>query len=350
MIFYIAVCLVSISVLILTCVLIISSKDNRVFRGEGFTETLFIRTLVDNVLPARGSRADLTWDNTIFMFDKNRSIRDLYFAKVCSLFAFIFIASAIISTNAFVSYKDTFVPDSKVPVFIGKDNLKILSTNLTYYDNARESELVVLKDNISLIHSTEDKDRFKTMSIESLYEYTEVLNARLNGLLGMSDLFIFLAICFVGWKLPTILLNLLFSIIDSKSLMEYSSLETLIYMEAYKQVYDIIPLLLNESTYFRELLRGFQELYEEHGDLAYTIVAERREFPQRFKSLIRYLSLIEGRGAESAKDIILASKITGDEELFLALQADTNKKKRRIMNQSLVVSILCMLGLLSSLL
>lgn len=318
-------------------------RDNRVFTGTTFVEGPVIKRLIDLVLPKEGTNNYIKMSDYMFVLDSRRSIRDVYLLKIICFACSIVIALSITVTNVINRRADALYVTTEMPISMTMEEYEILSQNVDFNTIKPETQNDIIKSNIGLIESKENAKKLNGINPEDLFSYLSIIHKSLSTTFGLLDIFIFLAILFVGWKIPSWAVIGMTSMLTSKELFEYDDLETDILMMSDQQVYQIIEALEKGSLFYREFFCRFRELYTENPEKAYQLVSSRHEFPEHFKKLVRYLNMIEVDGPNYVKVVIKSNKETTKEDVYYELRR-IDKKREAILNVMIVAAFFLGLG------
>ncbi|MNN10185.1 hypothetical protein D3C81_1231020 [compost metagenome] len=195
----------------------------------------------------------------------------------------------------------------------------------------------------------ESLEKFKSLDKETVYKYIQILNNNVHKIFGVLDVMLFLLIPFLAWVLPSELLKFYYKYLESNTILEFDDLETYIYINSEKHVIDLIDILIEHSSYYKEMFIEFKTIYEENQSDSYTLIAERPEFPFRFKSLISYLNLMDSSVPTQVLAAIEANKTTTHDDIMRLLYREDNAKKKRLLRLATVAFILSIVRLLLSL-
>ena len=339
--FFLVCVVVGISLFGVECVRL--SKRNKMFSGTGFVEGPLMRKLVSLVMPKENTSEYLKLDDYVFVLDSKKTVRDLYVIKIICVFCSFLVAISITATNVYNRKSLAFSVNTSMPINITQDDYDLLIKGVNLNSNDTDLQAQIVKENIGTINNPTTVERLNTTSASDLLTYLQVINKRLNSVFSIIDILIFIGIVVFGWFITNFMLNWLVGIIMGRELFEYDDLETDILMLSDQQVFIILETLKKNSMFYREFFCKFRELYIESSQKAYELVASRREFPEHFKKLIRYLNMIETDGPEYVKLVISSNKETTNEDIFRALW---RQDKNRVRTLNILVGISFFSGLI----
>jgi hypothetical protein len=375
--------------LLIICILLLSYagylsyKSNSNFRGDGFGDRVLVQKIIDLFLPKEKSLKRLILEDYLFVVDSYTKARDFYFIKILSCMAGILISTAILGTNLITRYNNVFKVSMSVPIEISRQDYNYLSKNLEFpkYNkekngfsisgikdmmngtskNSAKVEVIdekteelnernkgIIEGRISSM-SGESLEKFKSLDKDTVYKYIQILHNDIHKIFGFLDVMLFMLIPFLAWILPSELLKFYYRYLESNTILEFDDLETYIYINSEKHVIDILDILIEHSSYYKEMFIEFKTIYEENQSDSYTLIAERPEFPFRFKSLVSYLNLMDSSVPTQVLAAIEANKTTTHDDIMRLLYREDNKKKKRLLRLATAAFILSIVRLLLSL-
>lgn len=314
-----------------------SYKSNREFRGDSITDVKWIKNLISSITPREGTIKHLKYDDYMFILDRKKSIKDLYFYKLIALLLGFLISLAIVSTNIYDRYSNSFEINEKLPIEISKDDYKILSDGLVFNDSEEDRE--ALECNIDHIYDTTDRERYESTPPKLMYKYVSNIHDSLSSIVKLSDFLVVVIMSFIGWVFPSLVVSRLFKSLENSVLLEYNDLETIIYMIADQNTNKIIQALEDRSVFFNELFYEFKIAYKLHGVDAYKMFAEYSTFPEEFLRLLRYLDMIDSSGSKDVRRMIEANKTISEDRIFDEKQRLTSKRLGRL-NRICIISFI----------
>lgn len=318
-------------------------KLNKVFSGIGFMEGPFMSRLINSVIPKEESGQYLKLDDYIFVLDSKKTVRDFYAIKIICVFCAFLIAISVTLTNVYDRKSGAFSVNESMPINITQDEYDLLVKGVNLQSNDLTTQAEIVKENIGTIDNQETITRLNKTSAGDLLTYLKVINSKLTHVFGFLDILIFVGLVVVGWLISDFILKWLVGMLVSRELFEFDDLETDILMLSEKQVLIILETLKKNAMFYREFFCKFKDLYTESPKSAYELVAARKEFPEHFKKLVRYLNMIETDGPEHVKLIISSNKETTNDDIFKALR---RQDKRRVRTLNILVAISFFSGLL----
>lgn len=340
-IYYIAIALAAIGVILILSSIISGYQVNRKFRGGDFSETPIISFLIDKTIPKENTSKYQRYSDYIYILDSRKNLRDLYLYKiVCLLIGFI-ISTAILITDVRTNWVEAFQPSSEVPIEITRDDYKILSLDIDFSNVLTEKNRETLSSNINLLESAELQENYKSLPVDILLKYLSAIHKNLGNTINFIDLLVAIGIDIASWMFPSLIVKFLYKFLESNEILEFDDLETDISMMADSHIIDIIESLRRNSMFYSELINGFYIIYLDSPKAAYDMVATRPEFPDMFKILIRDLNMTETMSADSVRTRIRANKMNTKNRIMDIMSRQTRKKINKL-------NFLCLSGFILS--
>lgn len=341
MFYYYCLGFVIVAVILLFTAWYLTKRDEKVFTGKGLKESFFMRHLIDSLLPAKKSTKEYKWKNMITILDNNLTIRDILFARIVATMCAFVIAIAIVFTNVITRYDKAFEISTEVPIQISNSDYEILVKGLTMKPINRQFEEVELYSNIGRIEAPETKELYSSIRASSLYDYCYSIHQDLSSLFGFIDVVLVLGLTWLGWICIAFIFKACFNLLVSNELFEFDNLETDIAMMSDLPIMIILQDLEKTSLFYREMFYKFRTVYADSEIRAYEMVFNRREFPEHFKKLIRYLNMIDLNGPVYAKKQIMSTKSITEKDVLESLKL-SNRKKIKVLN--IITTVAFMLG------
>lgn len=328
-------------IILLFIALYLRGTAERHFAGRSITEGGLTKKLIDSFMPPKSSASYITQDDMLYILDSSKSLRDLYFLKIISVIAFTLIGVAITITNIGIRKDEAFKVSTDMPISISESDYEVLTKGVLFTQGDEKYDYRILrqnskslenKDTVTVLENTTDADMYNCMSI---------INNRLNTIYSWLDPLIILLFILFGGLAPGFILKRVFILLASKTLFEFDNLETLILMNCDEHIEYLLLDLQHNSLFYRTFFYNFRLIYNDSHEQAYSTVANRKEFPERFKKLIRYLNMLETNGPNNTRIHILNNKDLTQEDVFDELMK-TNRKKIKVLN--IICGISFMLG------
>lgn len=325
-------------------------RENKIFSGKGTKESLIVRVMVSAFMPNKNSKKYRNIENKLFILNPYSSVRDIVLMQVIGgVIAFI-LSLAITGTNIYLRQENAYAGNSKVPITLSKEEYNQVVSGISFDPTFKKQDLEVISNNIKTLTDSTTMDILTSSGEENIYEYLNEVNYTLNHLLKPQDFILVVIMIVIGFFIPLWVMNFLFSAIASNELIEFDTLETLVYMMCTRPVYDILRDIEEQSLYYSSMTYRFRMVYERSHETAYEMVAGNQEFPANFKRLCRYLNIIENSGAESARVAIEAHKKVTSERIFTAQQRIIRKRMFVLKALTMFAFILAFLRVLTSML
>lgn len=339
MFYYYCLIAVTIAIILLCVSWYMIRKDEKIFTGRGLREGLLMRKIIDALVPPPNSDKDYTWKNIISILNSRMSIRDIYFARIVSTLCAFLIGMAIVITNVANRYDSAFELSPRMPVRFTSSDYKILTGGISFTEDSKLTDEKEIVSNINLLEDPESRRIYSNLSKESLYNYSKIIHDELSNLFGLFDVLLIILVTIFGWLIVPVFLKSCFRILANNELFEYDNLETEIVMSAEQPIIIILSDLEKSALFYREMIYRFRTIYADSPKKAYDMVFSRREFPEHFKKLIRYLNMIEINGPTYAKKQIISTKKITEEDVYTQLRK-INRRKIRNLNIITTVAFL----------
>ena len=315
-------------------------KDLKEFRGDSLEDSSIISRILERIIPPSGTRMNLRIRDYLFIINDYISIKQFYFMRLITTLVGVLVGVMIVLTNVYTSYTAAFEVRKDVPIEFTYQSYKTLKSGLTFIEDEKERDTNLIKSNLSLVKEEELVDLYSGTNSEKLYTYLFEINKEMNSLVGPFDFLILFLIIVVGFQLPYLILVFLYKTMRENSLLEFDDLETDIAILSDQKVDDILKVLQTNSMYYRNMFYEFGDIYDRSPRDAYEMIESRPEFPDHFKRLVRYLSMIESHGSLYVKNNIEANKKQTEEDVFDRLQMLSSRRCKRLKNLCVVAFLL----------
>lgn len=340
MIFYI-ILLLSILVIILFGLAFYERyKDLKELRGDSLEDSSIISGLINKFLPPNGSKMNLKIKDYLFIINDDVTIKQFYFLRMITSVIGLVIGVLIVITNVHSAYTEAFTISKNVPIEFTYNSYKTLSEGVTFNESNKELDTKIIASNSSLVEDEELRKTYLATSSDKLYKYLVEINKGMDSLFGLLDVLIILIAFLVGGQIPYLVLVFLYKTMNENSLLEFDDLETDIAILSDQKVDDILKVLQTNALYYRNMFYEFGDIYDRSPRDAYEMCESRPEFPDRFKRLVRYLSMLESHGTTYVKNNIEANKKQTEEDVFDRLHILSNRRCKRLKNLCVIAFLL----------
>lgn len=341
---YIFLFLVFIGISLILLASFIHFKDKKQFRGDRLSETPIFKKILDNIVPNEKSAEYRIKSNLIFVFNRNFSVRDFYFAKIFIFLGAVVLSVVIVASNMFSRYEEALDVSSKTSITISSSEYNYLVSGLKFVSKSESmkdyhNDLSVLDANISTLPEEDSREKFSKMSTTNLYQILEDVNDKMGDVFSFLDLILVLGLLVLAWVGPDEVLKRAFKSLAGKSVFEFDELQSTIMLNTHLQTLDLLEVLIENASYYRNILREFRDSYEADPKKSKEVVMFGNTFTNNVKELVRYLDILDTEGPEACKFLVSVKKEQGQQLIRRTREALIKSRRNK-------VKVLCIVGFL----
>lgn len=319
-------------------------KDKKQFRGDKLSETPIFKKILDSIAPSEKSQEYKTKSNLIFVFNRNFSVRDFYFAKIFIFLGAVVLSVVIIASNMFTRYEEALDVSSKTSITISSSEYHDLTAGLRFVSKSKNSkdyhnDLSVLDANISTLKDSDSREKFNKLSVTNLYQILTDVNDKMGDVFSFLDIALVLGLLVLAWVGPDEILKRAFKSLAGKSVFEFDELQSTIMLNTHLQTIDLLEVLIENASYYRNILREFRDSYEADPKKSKELVMFGNTFTSNVKELVRYLDILDTEGPEACKFLVSVKKEQG-QQLIKRTRENLIRARRK------KVKLLCIIGFL----
>lgn len=297
-------------------------KDNITFRGERFSESLFVRKVINFFMPSPKRVRSL--DTKLFYLFNDVTVRDYVMFKVILSCCAIVLSTSIVFTNYFNAKEKVFTKYRNIPFTISENDYHKL------IENVRFSKMDMMKNqNIILSNAkyTDNYQRYLTVDSQTLYDTLQDITVDLSKVGGLKMFAMFIVLALLIIKLPDIILYQLNKILIKDMDFEFAKLESYIYANVHKKPEIIIRGLSYEAVIFRKYFTVFLTRYREDPEMSIDLMLNSPGINGKFKQLVEYILLIRTSDADRVRAKILINQANHMTVVKSSILSSINTKK-----------------------
>ena len=323
-------------------------KDVSAFlHGVKLKDRYFVKKILNEMMPARNTPKYRVQMNQCFILNTRFDIRDFYLLKLFIMIGGLLFAICVITTNIASRYSDSYDVSKYIACEMTSSDYKSLSNGLKFPNEknkkAVNEDLHELNSNVQSLN----EEKFNSCNREDLYDAVKSVRSAQSSVFKFVDILIITVIFLICWFIPDFIMKKICLFLSSNSFKEYDSLLSVLLISRYYDTQKVIRHLTDSAKFYTNYFREFEVMYESSSSKACDCVLSRREFPSRFKDIVRYISVLDSEGPEALEVLVSARKDQIQDDIVYNQQKIQEKRQKMLTRICTIVFLASMIRVLA---